>query len=86
MPESAKCIGLWHEKAKIEQQKAQAKQQIQQKAIAEAIALKAQISSSIQDKQETGDSTSPSINLKESSTTTMNQSKLKKPSSFGNTR
>ncbi len=55
-------------KALIEEQKAQAKRQIQEKAQAEAIALKAKISSSIQDKQETA-------NLKESTTTTMTQPK-----------
>ena len=61
-------------KAKIEEKKAQAKRQIQEKALAEAEALKAKIASNIQkQKQETGDDIPPSINLKESTSTTMTQ-------------
>ncbi len=56
-------------KARIEEKKAQAKRQIQEKALAEAEALKAKIASNIQkQKQETGDDIAPSIDLKESTT------------------
>ena len=61
-------------KARIEEKKAQAKRQIQEKALAEAEALKAKIASNIQkQKQETGDDIPPSINLKETISTTMTQ-------------
>ena len=61
-------------KARIEEKKAQAKRQIQEKALAEAEAFRAKISTKTQkQKQETGDSTSPSISLKESTATTMTQ-------------
>ncbi len=67
-PRERKMYQSLLKKALIEEQKAQAKRQIQEKAQAEAIALKAQISSSTQDKQET-------VNLKESTTTTMSHPK-----------
>ncbi len=75
-PRERKMYQSLLEKAKIEEAKAQVKKQIQERAIAEAKVLKAQITSKTQkQKQDAGDSTSPSITLKESTTTAMTQPK-----------